>query len=72
MKIAIRELIKKPAANKKILKRALRIEVIALYYMGKFPPRYYAYKMMLKYINEMPNFGNIFSDEILNHEVEIE
>lgn len=53
MKKTIRELIKKPNTNRKVLKKALKREIKALYRMGKFPPRFYAYQMMLKHINAL-------------------
>jgi hypothetical protein len=72
MKKTIRELIKKPNANRKVLKKALKREIKALYIMGKFPPRFYAYKMMLKNINDTIFFPEIFNEEILDKEFEVE
>ena len=72
MKKTIRELIKKPNTNRKVLKKALKREIKALYRMGKFPPRFYAYQMMLKHINATYFFPEIFDEEILNKEIEVE
>lgn len=72
MKKTIRELIKKPHANRKVLKKVLKREIKALREMGKFPPRFYAYQMMLKHINATYFFPEIFDEEILNKEVEVE
>lgn len=72
MKKTIRELIKKPNANRKVLQKVLKREIKVLYIMGKFPPRFYDYQMMLKHINATIFFPEIFNGEILDKEFEVE
>jgi len=58
--------------NLKKLKKALKKEIRVLNYLGKYPPRYYAYKMMLKYINETIFWKDIFNNKVLEQEIEVE
>lgn len=51
--------------EKKELKRKLKREIRVMNRLQKFPPRYYAYKMMLKYISEEIYFKNIFNKDML-------
>lgn len=73
MKKKIKDLISKPSKeNQIILKKALKKEIANLNYLRKFPPRYYAYKMMLKYISELIFWKDIFNKELLDKEIEVE
>ena len=52
MKVKIRDLIIYPSKeHKKELKKALKREINICYALQKFPPRFYAYKMMVKDIS---------------------
>ena len=73
MKKKIGDIIKKPSKETmRILKKALKKEIRKLDYLGKCPPRYYAYKMMIKYIRDLIIWRQIFNEDILREEIEVE
>lgn len=68
----IRELIKNPShENLCAFKRTLKDEVYIMQYNREFPPKYYAYKWMANYTYTMELWGDIFSKDILDQEIEV-
>jgi hypothetical protein len=73
MKKKIKDLISKPSKeNQIILKKALKKEIANLNYLRKFPPRYYAYKMMVSYAPVAMFWEDIFNKDLLDQEIEVE
>ena len=73
MKKKIRDLANNPTKeNIKKLKKALKKEIKILDYLEKWSPRYYTYKIMLKCIHETMFWAVIFSDKMLDLEIEVE
>lgn len=76
MKKKIRELIGELLNNPShenlcAFKRALKDEVFIMQHNREFPPKYYAYKMMTNYTYTMELWGDIFSKDILDQEIEV-
>ena len=72
MKKKIRELINKSSReNIRILRQALKKEIAVMDYLRKYPPRYYAYKMMISYAPEAIFWEDIFNKDLLDQEIEV-
>ncbi len=72
MKKKIRELVNKPSReNIRMFRQALKREIAIMDYLRKYPPRYYAYKMMVSYAPVAMFWEDIFNKDLLDQEIEV-